>query len=125
MRISDWSSDVCSSDLAIDTVCPECSKIMQEFAQKAQLMNNLSINSCEMAQGLVGGIWPKGDLADKAICEAIGNSEGIFTDYDAPKHGCGTRGPRSTTNSGAWANYADVNPAVPPPTTCHLLQKSA
>ena len=50
--------------LAIDTVCPECSKIMQEFSQKAQLMNNLNINSCEMAQGLVGGIWPKGDLAD-------------------------------------------------------------
>ncbi|WP_196491739.1 conjugal transfer protein TraH, partial [Erythrobacter donghaensis] len=24
--------------LAIDTVCPECSKIMQEFSQKAQLM---------------------------------------------------------------------------------------
>ena len=44
--------------LAIDTVCPECSKIMQEFSQKAQLMNNLNINSCEMAQGLVGGIWP-------------------------------------------------------------------
>lgn len=78
--------------LAIDTVCPECSKIMQEFSQKAQLMNNLNINSCEMAQGLVGGIWPKGDLADKAICEAIGNSEGIFTDYAAAKHGCGTRG---------------------------------
>src|SRR3546814_7952867 len=55
--------------LAIDTVCPECSKIMQEFSQKSQLMNNLSINSCEMAQGLVGGVWPKGDLADKAICE--------------------------------------------------------
>ena len=58
--------------LAIDTVCPECSKIMQEFSQKAQLMNNLNINSCEMAQGLVGGIWPKGDLADKAICEPSG-----------------------------------------------------
>ena len=42
--------------LAIDTVCPECSKIMQEFSQKAQLMNNLNINSGEMAQGLVGGI---------------------------------------------------------------------
>jgi len=87
--------------LAIDTVCPECSKIMQEFSQKAQLMNNLSINSCEMAQGLVGGVWPKGDLADKAICEAIGNSEGIFTDY------------------------ADVNPGVPRNYTWHVLKQSA
>ena len=111
--------------LAIDTVCPECSKIMQEFAQKAQLMNNLSINSCEMAQGLVGGIWPKGDLADKAICEAIGNSEGIFSDYAAAKHGCGTRGQRSSTNSGAGANYADVNPAIARNYTWHVLKKSA
>src|SRR3546814_6986980 len=82
---------------------------MQEFAQKAQLMYNLSINSCEMAQGLVGGIWPKGVLADKAICEAIGYSEGIFTDYAAAQPGCGTRGQRSSTNSGSGANYADVH----------------
>ncbi len=99
--------------LAIDTVCPECSKIMQEFSQKAQLMNNLNINSCEMAQGLVGGIWPKGDLADKAVCEAIGNSEGIFTDYAAAKHGCGTRGQRSSTTAQGSGKYDDVNPGVP------------
>ena len=111
--------------LAIDAVCPECNKIMQEFSQKAQLMNNLSINSCEMAQGLVGGVWPKGDLADKAICEAIGNSEGIFTDYAAAKHGCGTRGQRASTNEGAGAEYADVNPGVPRNYTWHVLKQSA
>ena len=111
--------------LAIDTVCPECNKIMQEFSQKAQLMNSLSINSCEMAQGLVGGLWPKGDLADKAICEAIGNSEGIFTDYAAAKHGCGTRGQRAATNQGAGADYADVNPGVARNYTWHVLKKSA
>jgi conjugative transfer pilus assembly protein TraH len=111
--------------LAIDTVCPECSKIMQEFSQKAQLMNNLNINSCEMAQGLVGGIWPKGDLADKAICEAIGNSEGVFTDYAAAKHGCGTKGQRDSTNAGAGADYADVHPGVARNYTWHILKKSA
>src|SRR3546814_8218421 len=88
-------------------------------------MNNLSINSCEMAQGLVGGVWPKGDLADKAICEAIGNSEGIFTDYAAAKHGCGTRGQRASTNEGAGADYADVNPGVPRNYTWHVLKQSA
>src|SRR3546814_18509438 len=87
--------------LAIDTVCPECSKIMQEFSQKAQLMNNLSINSCEMAQGLVGGVCPKGDLADKAICAAIGNSEGIFTEYAATKHGRGASDTRTPTHTSA------------------------
>ena len=111
--------------LAIDTVCPECSKIMQEFSQKAQLMNNLNINSCELAQGLVGGIWPKGDLADKAICEAIGNSEGIFTDYAAAKHGCGTRGQRASTTSQGSGKYDDVNPGVPRNYTWTILKKSA
>ena len=111
--------------LAIDTVCPECSKIMQEFSQKAQLMNNLSINSCEAAQGLVGGIWPKGDLADKAICEAIGNSEGIFTDYAAAKHGCGTRGQRASTTQAGGTKYDDVNPGVPRNYTWTILKKSA
>lgn len=111
--------------LAIDTVCPECSKIMQEFSQKAQLMNNLNINSCEMAQGLVGGIWPKGDLADKAICEAIGNSEGIFTDYAAAKHGCGTKGQRSSTTAQGSGKYDDVNPGVPRNYTWTILKKSA
>ena len=111
--------------LAIDTVCPECSKIMQEFSQKAQLMNNLSINSCEAAQGLVGGIWPKGDLADKAICEAIGNSEGIFTDYAAAKHGCGTGGQRASTTAAGNGKYDDVNPGVPRNYTWTILKKSA
>ena len=111
--------------LAVDTVCPECSKVMQEFAQKAQLMNNLNINSCELAQGLVGGIWPKGDLADKAICEAIGNSEGIFTDYAAAKHGCGTRGQRSSTTASGGGKYDDVNPGVARNYTWTILKKSA
>ncbi|MCP5400409.1 MAG: conjugal transfer protein TraH [Sphingomonas sp.] len=111
--------------LAIDTVCPECSKIMQEFSQKAQLMNNLNINSCEMAQGLVGGVWPKGDLADKAICEAIGNSEGVFTDYAAAKHGCGTKGERASTTAAGAGKYDDVNPGVPRNYTWTILKKSA
>ena len=111
--------------LAVDTVCPECAKVMQEFSQKAQLMNNLNINSCEMAQGLVGGVWPKGDLADKAICEAIGNSQGIFTDYAAAKHGCGTQGQRASTVADGGSGYADVNPAVPRNYSWHILKQSA
>ena len=40
--------------LAIDTVCPECSKVMEEMKQAAQLMNNQSINS-----------WPDGGGAGR------------------------------------------------------------
>ena len=111
--------------LAIDTVCPECSKVMDEFAQKAQMMNALNINSCEAAQGLVGAVWPKGDLADKAICEAIGNSEGIFSDYAASKHGCGNKGERqSTINRADPSKWDAVNTAVPRNYTWHVLKAS-
>jgi conjugative transfer pilus assembly protein TraH len=111
--------------LAIDTVCPECSKVMDEFAQKAQLMNNLNISSCEAAQALVGSVWPKGDLADKAICEAIGNSEGIFSDYAAAKHGCGNKGERTSTISGANPDKWDaVNTGVPRNYTWSVLKAS-
>jgi conjugative transfer pilus assembly protein TraH len=78
-----------------------------------------------MAQGLVGGVWPQGDLADKAICEAIGNSTGIFTDYAAAKHGCGTRGQRTSTNNAGGTDFEDVNPGVPRNYTWHVLKESA
>ena len=111
--------------LAIDTVCPECSKVMDEFAQKAQMMNALNINSCEAAQGLVGSIWPKGDLADKAICEAIGNSDGVFSDYAAAKHGCGNKGERASTLAQADpAKWDAVNSAVPRNYTWTVLKGS-
>src|SRR3546814_7061651 len=70
---------------ALVTGVQTCALPIYEFAQKAQMMNALNISSCETAQALVGSVWPKGDLADKAICEAIGNSDGIFSDYAAAK----------------------------------------
>ena len=46
--------------LAIDSVSPEIGKVMDEFSQKAQLLNQMvNISSCETAQALVGGIWPQ------------------------------------------------------------------
>lgn len=112
--------------LAIDTVCPECGKIMEEMRQAAQLMNNANINSCETAQALVGGLWPKSDAADRSICEAIGNSSGIFSDWAASKHGCGSQGQRQSTLESAAGDpeWAEVNPGVPRNYTWHVLKKS-
>jgi conjugative transfer pilus assembly protein TraH len=113
--------------LAIDTVCPECSKIMEEMRQAAQLMNNANINSCETAQALVGGLWPKSDMADRSICESIGSSTGVFTDWAASKHGCGNKGERTSTLAGVAGDpeWADVNTGVPRNYTWHVLKKSA
>lgn len=111
--------------LAVDTVCPECGSVMKDFAQKVQLMNNMTINSCETAQGLVGAVWPKSDLADKQICEVIGNSTGVFSDAAAAKHGCGSKGERRSTLEGASADFEEVNSGLPRNYTWHVLKRSA
>ena len=112
--------------LAIDTVCPECSKVMEEMSQKAQLMNNQGLNSCQMAAGLVGSVWPKGDMADREICQQFGNSSGIFSDMAAAMAGCGLGGRRTSTLDAAAADpgFKDVNPGVPRNYTWEILKTS-
>ena len=113
--------------LAIDTVCPECSKVMEEMKQTAQLMNNQAINSCQMAAGLVGSVWPKSDMADKEICQQFGNSTGVFTDMASSMAGCGNGGSRTSTLTSASKdpNTKDVAAmSVPINFTWHMMEKS-
>jgi len=86
--------------LAIDSVSPEIGKVMDEFSQKAQLLNQMNISSCETAQALVGGIWPQMETTRSTICEAVGNSQGVFSDWAASRQGCNNGGQRDSTIAG-------------------------
>jgi conjugative transfer pilus assembly protein TraH len=86
--------------LAIDSVSPEIGKVMDEFSQKAQLLNQMNISSCETAQALVGGIWPQMETTRSTICEAVGNSQGVFSDWAAARQGCNNGGQRDGTIAG-------------------------
>lgn len=86
--------------LAIDSVSPEIGKVMDEFSQKAQLLNQMNISSCETAQALVGGIWPTMDTTRATICEAVGNAQGVFSDWAASRQGCNNGGSRDSTIAG-------------------------
>ena len=86
--------------LAIDSVSPEIGKVMDEFSQKAQLLNQMNISSCETAQALVGGIWPQMDTTRSTICEAVGNSQGVFSDWAASRQGCNNGNQRDGTIAG-------------------------
>src|SRR3546814_5274524 len=84
MRISDWSSDVCSSDL---------------------------MQSCEAAAAAVGAVWPKVDAAEDRICQSIGTSAGRFSDWAKSRRGCGNGGERSSTiNSNTDPALAAMTP---------------
>jgi conjugative transfer pilus assembly protein TraH len=112
--------------LAIDSLAPEVGKVMEAMRQASQLMNQFNINSCETAQGIVGGLWPRSDAADKSICQAVGNSTGVFSDWAASRHGCGTQGQRTSTINSVAGNpdWDDVNSGVARNYTWHILKNS-
>ena len=112
--------------LAIDSISPQISKVMEELAQKAEKLNQMNISSCETAQALVGGLWPKMESTRSTICESIGNSQGLFSDWAATRQGCNNGGKRDATIA------ANNNPAMadqligePHNYTWDILQKSA
>lgn len=111
--------------LAIDSISPEIGKVMDEFAQKAQLLNQMNISSCETAQALVGGLWPQMDTTRATICEAVGNSQGIFSDWAAARQNCNNGNKRdSTIASNSDSAMADQLVGEPHNYTWEALRKS-
>ena len=97
-------------ELALETISPVIAETMSKLRALANWVNNQSINSCEMAQSLVGAAWSTNDRASAAICAAIGTSQGIFSDYAAARHGCGSGGQRNSTLAAATGELADQAP---------------
>lgn len=80
-------------NLALETEVPEIAHAMQYIQKIAQEINNSSLNSCEMAEDLVGGLWPKNRSSQQQICQDFGtNSSGAFADWAAARQGCGNGG---------------------------------
>ena len=88
-------------ELALETISPVIAETMSKLRALAQWVNNQNLNSCETAQALVGAAWSRNDRASAAICAAIGTSQGIFSDYAAARHGCGSEGKRNSTLAAA------------------------
>lgn len=83
--------------LAIKSISPQIASTIEEMAQKVQQMNQFNMNSCEVAQNLVGGLWGKSDRMSSEICKSVGNSQGLFSDWAKSRHECGTGGQRAST----------------------------
>ena len=97
-------------ELALETISPVIAETMSKLRALAQWINNQQINSCETGQALVGAVWAKGDRASGAICAAIGTRQGIFSDYAAARHGCGSGGNRNSTLASASGPLAEQTP---------------
>ena len=90
-------------DLALETLSPVIAETMKDLRAKLQALTQANINSCETAEALVMGMWPKSQRASSAICARIGARTGRFTDYAASRHGCGKTADYDATQSSASA----------------------
>jgi conjugative transfer pilus assembly protein TraH len=88
-------------NLALESATPEIANTMKYINDVSNKINQTNINSCESAASLVGGVWPKTDVAQQQVCESIGTSTNIFSDWAAARQGCGVGGQRSQVLSNA------------------------
>ncbi|MDG3444547.1 conjugal transfer protein TraH [Nitrospirillum amazonense] len=87
--------------LGIETLAPVVDHEISYLNDLVGKVNQFGINSCQTAASLVGGLWPATTEADRAICSSIANKQGLFSDWAADQHGCGTQGARKAVENAA------------------------
>lgn len=66
--------------MAIDTVCSQCATIMQDLEEIINMINNMSLDACKMAENIGNGV---GQALGSTVADAGG---GLFSDsYEAAK----------------------------------------
>jgi len=78
--------------LALETATPELANVMKYWNDFTSKINQSNLNSCEMAESLVGGMWPKVRGAQQRVCEDIGTSNNYFASWAQARQGCGFNG---------------------------------
>lgn len=91
--------------LAMEEVTPQIANGMKYIQDMANKVNQMNINSCEMAENLVGGLWPKTRASQQQVCQDIGTNTGLFSDWAASRQGCTTGNFSSTMAKGVEDPY--------------------
>lgn len=81
-----------SFDLALETTVPEIKHVKDYLQGLEQKINDTNINSCETAEDLVGGVWPKARASQQQVCQDLGTNSGLFSDWSKARQGCTTDG---------------------------------
>ena len=87
--------------LALETYAPQIDNVMNRMRTIAQKFNANNLSTCEMAQDLVGGLWPKHTAAQRKICQDVGMQNDIFSNFVEARQGCGQN---ASTYAGQVAN---------------------
>ena len=96
--------------LAIEAISPQIGKTMQDLQDLANKINQQNISSCEAAQALVGGLAGEIGIQSNTVCAAVGNSQGIFSDWARSRQKCGSGGQQTSTLGQAEGALKDQVP---------------
>lgn len=86
-------------NLALATVTPQIKSVLDDLSAKVQAVTNQSINSCEAAATLVGGVWPQSDAGSQLLCNAMSKDLGTASDWAQSRQQCGSEEKRAGINS--------------------------
>jgi len=79
-------------ELALEHTYPLIGNIAEKMQWLAQNVNQTNLNSCQMAESLVGGAWQTVRQSQQQLCEDVGQNQGYFSDWSAARAACGTGG---------------------------------
>jgi conjugative transfer pilus assembly protein TraH len=95
--------------LALNTMSPEIKTTMDQLQSIIDRINNVNLNSCDLAQGLVGGAMAAAGKTE-SYCKTTANSQGWATDYARASAECKTGGKSSQYVKNADAVHGDQRP---------------
>ncbi len=88
------SSGAYAVDVMLATTVPELKQVRDYLQTMAQKINQMSVNSCELAQNFVGGMFPKTAASQDKICkdQAMMGKTGVMSDYVSARMKCSGSG---------------------------------
>ena len=78
-------------DVMLASTVPQLKDVRDNLINLEQKANQSNINSCHMAQNLVGGMVPKTAESQQKICKDIGTQSGLFSDFAKAQQGCSSQ----------------------------------
>lgn len=90
-------------DVMLATTVPEIKQVRDYLQTTVQKVNQANINSCEMAQNLVGGVWPKTMASQQKVChdQRMMGGSGLAHDYVSARMDCAGDGFQKTMQDAA------------------------
>ena len=95
--------------IALETMSPAIKGTIDQLQSLIDRINNMNLNSCDLAQGLVGGAMAAAGKTE-AYCKTTANSQGWATDYAKAAADCKTGGKSSKYVKDGDAVHGDQRP---------------